>query len=70
MVPAVVKDGVEIYISPKINPGEALVGFELDEPLAPGDYEAMAVASIYDETGERLFANRIPVTLHVQAQGA
>ena len=54
-----------IFTSPVMKPGESLDSFTLEKPLAAGTYEALAVTTVTDAKGEKLFANRVPVTLNV-----
>ena len=65
VVLSITVDGEAIYTSELLQPGESIEGFVLETPLAAGSYVAMAVTSIYDEAGERLFSSSVPVTLNV-----
>ena len=56
-------DGEVIYTSGVIAPGESVAQIQLDAPLAPGNYEAMAVQTAYAADGTALTAIRIPITL-------
>ena len=38
---------------------------QLDKPLAPGEYKAMAVTTVYGDNGEAQMTTRVPVTLNV-----
>ena len=58
-------NGENIYTSQLLQPGESLEGIVLDAPLAAGSYEAVSITSIYDENGECLFTNRIPIAINV-----
>ena len=58
-------DGEIIYASDALKPGQTLDGIVLDKPLAPGEYRALAVTTVYGEDGEVQFTNRVPVTLRV-----
>ena len=55
--------GEVIYTSGVIAPGESVAQIQLDAPLAPGNYEAMAVQTAYAADGTALTAIRIPITL-------
>ena len=59
----VVEDEV-IYTSDAIDPGQLIEGFTLEAPLAPGDYDAIAVMSSFDGN-ELVLTSRVPVVLHV-----
>ena len=61
---SLVLDGEAIYTA-QLAPGESLDGIELAAPLAPGSYQAMAVATVYDADGEQQLTNRVPVVLNV-----
>lgn len=54
-----------IYTSQLLQPGETIESFTLEEPLSPGEYEGVAITGIYDEAGNALFTNRVPVALIV-----
>lgn len=56
----------ELYTSAALQPGESLPAFELKRTLETGEYEAVAVASVYDANGEFLSATRIPVKICVE----
>ena len=65
VVLSIVLDDETIYTSDTLKPGEGIEQITLDEPLAPGSYEATAVTTIYNKKGEAEFTNRVPVTLNV-----
>ena len=56
-------DGETIYTSEPIAPGESVSSIQLETPLAPGNYEAMAVQTTYAADGSYLTSIRIPITL-------
>ena len=56
-------DGEVIYASDPIAPGESLQSIQLDTPLAPGNYEAIATQTTYGPDGTYLSAVRIPIAL-------
>ena len=56
-------DGEVIYTSDPIAPGESLHSIQLDTPLAPGNYEAIATQTTYGPDGTYLSAVRIPIAL-------
>ena len=60
-----VLDGEEIYKSEALKPGEVIESITLAKPLAPGAYDALAVTTVYDESGEVQLTSRVPVTLNV-----
>ena len=56
-------DGEVIYTSEPIAPGESVSSIQLEAPLAPGNYEAMAIQTAYAADGASLTAVRIPITI-------
>ena len=58
-------DGQTVYTSQPIQPGSSVEQVTLTAPLAPGSYDGIAVSSVYDDQGELLFANRVPVSVNV-----
>ena len=55
-------DGEELFRSAALKPGEALDTFELNRVLEAGEYEAVAIASVYRD-GESVSATRVPVEI-------
>lgn len=68
VVLTLVLDGEEIYRSEALQPGDAIETVTLSRALSAGEYEAIAVAAIYDADGSCLFSSRTPVALSVAAQ--
>ena len=62
---ALTLDGETIYTSDVLKPGEDLGEITLSKPLAPGEYQGIAVTTVYDEAGEKQLTSRVPVTLSV-----
>ena len=58
-------DGVEIYRSELLEPGDSLAEIALSEPLTAGTHEAVAVTTVYGDDGEAQFASRVPVLIEV-----
>ena len=58
-------DGEELYASAPLQPGESLPAFELSRALDAGEYEAVAVASVYDADGSFVSSTRVPVKIQV-----
>ena len=58
-------DGEALYTSDKLKPGESIDGATLSRALEPGDYDAIAVTTVYSASGERLSGSRVPVVLKV-----
>lgn len=65
VVLSVVLDGVELYRSEPVAPGERIEHFTLSEKLSAGTYSAMAVTAAQDAQGETLFSSRVPVEIEV-----
>ena len=63
-----VLDGETIYTSEAIAPGEKLEAITLEQPLAPGQYEAIIEIKKYDDDGNYIFGQRQPVTITVEAE--
>ncbi len=59
-------DGETIYTSEALKPGETIDTLTLDKPLASGEYQAMAVTTVYDDAGEAQLTSRVPVTINVR----
>ena len=55
-------DGEELFRSAALKPGETLDTFELNRALEVGEYEAVAIASVYRD-GESVSATRVPVKI-------
>ena len=61
-----VLDGETIYTSEALKPGETVETLTLDKALASGEYQAMAVTTVYDAAGEAQLTSRVPVTINVR----
>ena len=59
-------DGETLFTSGALKPGESIDEITLSRKLEPGEYQALAVTSVYDKAGELQLTNRVPVTLNVQ----
>lgn len=58
-------DGETIYTSEALQPDEQLTAFELEHALESGNYDAEAIASVYDTDGSLISSTRIPVKIQV-----
>ena len=56
-----------VYTSEAVAPGETVSEIRLDAPLAPGNYDAVIVQTVYAPDGAQRTAMRVPVTLIITA---
>lgn len=59
-------DDEVLYTSDTLKPGESIDAITLNRALTSGQYDAIAVTSVYGDDGELQFTNRVPVTLNVK----